>query len=463
MLDAGLGFSLVRLVASASEKRGTSGLSSVASVAFFSFAAIGVAVLTGGLLISPHIPAWFHISGRESASVIQAYRLAAIAGAAGLPLGTFNGILVGLQRTPLSGVLRAGGALFGALLALVLLECRFGIAALAVSNLGTSLFLGVFALLFLRKLRPGFRIRFHLVNKIELLNLWRVAGYLQLVRIAYIIALNTDPLIIAVILGASEVTPYVITMRMAILFSVVLADKAPSAVYPAMAQMYARGEHQAVRRSFLTLVYYSTRLAGTGAILVACLNAAFVTCWVGPQSYGGGVLNGVFVYWVLLDTILRGSSLIPLVTGDMKTWAFASIAEAAVNVAASFLLVHSFGLAGVAAGTAVARTFITGLVIPFWSCKKLGLKFSTFFCSGILSPLLRTLPAAALTVFVAFALPLSMGWYRLGAVGSVALIANLAVFEGPKWFKTRTFSLKTLIGDVLRPELKPLLSSDAIE
>ncbi len=463
MLDVGLGFSLVRLVASVSGRRGTSGLSSVASAAFFSFGAIGAAVLSTGLIISPHIPAWFHISGREGSSVVQAYRIATIAGAVGLPLGTFNGVLVGLQRTPLAGVLRAAAALFGALLSLVLLECRFGIAALALSSLGTSVFGGIFALILAKKIQPGFSISLRLVSKEELLDLWRAAGYLQLVRIAYLIALNADALIIAVMLGASEVTPYVVTMRMATMFSIVLADKAPSAAYPALAEMYARGEYQALRRAFLTLVYYSTRLAGIGAILVACVNAAFVTCWVGTQGYGGNTLNGVFVYWVLLDTILRGSSVIPLVTGDMKTWAIASVAEAVINVASSFLLVRSFGIAGVAAGTAIARTLITGIVLPIWSCRKLDLSFRTFLGSGLVIPLVRSLPAAGVTALASFALPLWMGWYRLIAVGSLAVVANVCAFEGPKWLRTGSFSLKGSISDVLRPELRLQMSSDAIE
>src|SRR5207253_2647432 len=112
------------------------------------------------------------------------------------------------------------------------------------------------------------------------------------------------------------------------LFSTVLADKAPSAAYPALAQMYAAGEAESLRRGYLALVYYSTRLALVGAAVVALLNPQFVALWVGPQGFGGMSLNLVFVYWVLLDTILRGTSIIPLATGDMKAWAIASLFEA---------------------------------------------------------------------------------------------------------------------------------------
>jgi O-antigen/teichoic acid export membrane protein len=457
LLDAGLGFSLVRLVASAGSRRGPSGLSSVASVAFYSFAVLGAVVLAAGFSVSAFVPAWFHVPAAEASSVVTAYRLAALAGAAGLPLGTFNGILAGLQRTALAGTLRGIAAILGALTSFILLECHLGIAALAAGNLATSLSGGLLAYFFIRRLAPGLSLAPRFLTRAGLASLWQVAGYFQLVRVAYIITLNTDPLIIAAFLGASEVTPYVLTARLATMFSIVLADKAPSAVYPALAQMWARRETASLHRAFLGLVYYSTRLASTGATIVALLNPAFVLLWVGRQGYGGPALNAVFLYWVLLDTILRGSSLIPLVTGDMKVWGIASVAEACVNLLFSLLLVRPFGLLGVAIGTAIARTLVTGAVLPAWSCRKLALPFGRFLTLGVLQPLLKGLPAAALTAVLAFLLPASLGWFRIACVGAAAVAFNVLFFEGPRWLRRRHWSLESLLQEFLAPDLFPAL------
>ncbi|HEX4750161.1 MAG TPA: hypothetical protein VH302_11520, partial [Bryobacteraceae bacterium] len=61
LLDAGLGFSLVRLVASSSSKKETADLNATANVAFFSFAGLGAIVLAAGWLSSSSIPTWFHV------------------------------------------------------------------------------------------------------------------------------------------------------------------------------------------------------------------------------------------------------------------------------------------------------------------------------------------------------------------------------------------------------------------
>jgi O-antigen/teichoic acid export membrane protein len=454
MLDAGIGFSLVRLVASAASEKTHGALNSLASVALFSFSAIGCVVFATGLVVSPLIPRWFHVPASEAAAVVNAYRIAAFAGAAGLPLGTFNGVLVGMQRTALSGMIRTFGAILGALASFGLLEAHFGIAALAVGNLVTSGFVGLTALYLIKKLEPGLSFGLRFVTRAQLTALWQTAGYFQLVRIAYIVALNTDPLIIAMFLGVSEVTPYVITARMAVMFSIVLADKFPSAVYPAFAQMYARKEMELLARGFLTLVYYSTRLAVIGAVLVALLNPAFVLLWVGQQGFGGAALNTVFIYWVLLDTILRGSSIIPLVTGEMKAWAWASAGEALVNALLSVLLVRPFGLVGVALGTAVARTLITGIAMPVWSCRKLNIRLRDFVRFGVLHPLLRSVPATLLTSLIAFFTPAAWGWLRLAVVAFVGVAANVALFEGLKWLRSRNWSVESFVKAFLMPDLK---------
>lgn len=463
MLDAGLGFSLVRLVAAATSDQDNKAWNSLANAAFLSFAGIGGVVLAAGLVVSSRIPGWFHVPAGEAGAVVNAYRIAAFGAAAALPLGAFNGLLVGMQRTALSGAIRTAGAILGAVVSFGLLEAHSGIAALAIGNCTASTFVGLSALVLLKKLRPSLSFELRSVTKKDFAGLWHTAGYFQLVRIAYIIALNTDPLIIAAFLGVSEVTPYVITSRMAIMFSVVLADKPPAAVYPALAEMYARKEMESLRRGFLALVYYSTRLAIIGATWVALLNPAFVLLWVGRQGFGGSALNSVFIYWVLLDTILRGSSIVPLVTGEMKMWAVASFGEALANVVFSLLLVRHFGVVGVAAGTAVARTLITGLVIPVWSCKKLDLPVRDFYARGVLNAVLRALPAVLITMALAAVLPAEWGWFRLGVLGVVSVAANVAAFEGPKWLHARNWSLETLIKAFLSPDLSAALPAGRTE
>jgi O-antigen/teichoic acid export membrane protein len=363
------------------------------------------------------------------------------------------GVLAGLQKQALGGLIRTIGAIVGAAFSFGLLYCHLGIAALALGNLiGTSVG-GMLALVAVVRARPGLRISLRYVTKTELAALWDVAGYFQLVRIAYIIALNTDPLIIARFLGVSEVTPYVITGRLAILFSIVLADKAPSAVYPALAQMFAAGEWEALKKAYLGLVYYSTRLALIGAVVVALLNPQFVGLWVGPQGFGGASLNYVFVYWVLLDTILRGTSIIPLATGDMKAWALASFLEALLNAGASLLLVHWLGIVGVALGTAIARTVVTGVFIPTWSCRKIGLRMRDFLLLGVASPAMRSLPGLGLTAALAYSLPVSLGWFRLVMVGGAAVVVNITSFEGIRWLKQPTRNFRTLLAEILKPQV----------
>ena len=73
---------------------------------------------------------------------------------------------------------------------------------------------------------------------------------------------------------------------------------------------------------------------------------------------------------------------------------------------------------------------------------------------GVLNPLLKNLPAAALTALVAWLIPVRVGWPRLAIVAFAAVALNVAVFEGPKWIRRRNRSLRMLLADVLKPDLK---------
>ena len=89
----------------------------------------------------------------------------------------------------------------------------------------------------------------------------KFGGYFQVGRVANTIALSADNVVIASILGAPYVTPYSITSKLPVLFSVNLANKLPTAVFPAISQMFAEGNINKLQNIFIKLTTLSVRLA----------------------------------------------------------------------------------------------------------------------------------------------------------------------------------------------------------
>jgi O-antigen/teichoic acid export membrane protein len=175
---------------------------------------------------------------------------------------------------------------------------------------------------------------------------------------------------------------------------------------------------------------------------VAVANYQFITLWVGVEYFGGPMLNLVFVYWILSTTVLYAITSIVYASGDMRNWVLVSMAEAAINLTASILLVKPFGLVGVALGTSVGKTLTTGWYTPYWICKKLKIPIGDFIWRGVLYTALRSSPGVVLTVWMAYVLPTIWGWGWIGLVGLTAALTNLIAFEGIELAKPSDLSLR---------------------
>lgn len=440
LTDIGIGISLTRLVAGMTNEQERPALSRLVSSAFFSFCAAGFVFLLAGIGVSPFITGWFKIPPAEASSIISAYQIAVLSGAIALPLSIFSAIITGFQRMAVDNSVRNLIALIAVGITLGLLYAGLGIIALALAMLFTVGASSLINFFYVRRLCPHLAINITLVNRQDLLRLLTFGGYFQLGRIANTIAVSADSIVIAVAKGAAMVTPYAFTSKLAVLFSINLASKLPIAVFPALSQMVAMNQIKQLQRVFIVLTRYATRLAAVGAIFFIIVNEKFVSLWVGPQHFGGPLLNAVFVYWILQDTIFRGTTSLIYALGDMRNWVVVTFAEAGINLFISIMLVGTLGLAGVALGTSIGKTLTTAWYGPYFTCKKLNLSVRRFIWDGVLYTTLRSLPGVGLTAWLSYALPTNLGWIWIIVVGMAAVLTNIISFEGIELVKPSNLS-----------------------
>ncbi len=431
LVDLGIGISLTRIIAGMhGDNIDKEKFNRIVSTAFYLFSAAGLIFLVAGLVVAPFVPKWFKIPSAEFVSVISSYRWAVLAGAIALPLSTFGAIVTGTQHMAVNHAIRNIVSLASLGLSIGLLCAGFGLKALSLANLFNFTTQGLINYFYARRYCPYMKLRPSLINRVDLRCLSTFGGYFQLGRVANIVATNTDAVVIAAFLGAASVSPYVLTSKLAILFSTVFASKLALAVFPAVSQMFARRETKDIQRTFIGLAYYSVRLAIVGALVVALANRHFVTLWVGKDMFAGAALNAVFVYWIVQDTILHAVGVIVLASGDLQKWALAGIAEAAINIAATLLLIGPLGLPGVAIGTSIARTLAT-IYILVWICKKVELPLFRFVWRGLLQPIFRSAFGCIIIIlFVLITPPGPKNWFWVIAIAGASALVNFASFEG---------------------------------
>lgn len=441
LTDFGLGVSLTRLVAGLTNSQDSVSLNRLVSSAFFSFCVAGVVFFCIGIGVSPYIPGWFSIPQPEAIRVIAAYQVAVLAGAVALPLSIYSAVLVGYQRMAVANNIRSVVSLIAIGVSLILLAAGFGIMSLALSSLFTVIVGGGITWLYVRRLCPQLTIAHHLINRGDLSRLLVFGGYFQIGRLTNAIALNSDNLVIAAAMGSAMVVPYSFTSKIALFFSVNISSKMSTAVFPALSQMFAQNKIHELQYVFIQLTRFSTRLAIVMGVFFAITNHTVVSLWVGEHNFGGPMLNAVFVFWILQDTIYRGTGVLTHASGELRNWAIVSIAEAVLNLGASLLLVGQFGLVGVALGTSIGKMLTTSWYIPYWICRRLQLSIKDYLWVGILSSALRSLPGAILTVGIAFLSPASRDWGWVILVGFVSILTNFILFEGVELAKPSSLSL----------------------
>jgi len=430
LTDLGLGMSLTRFVAYLAKSGDPKALNSLISTAFFTFCVIGIIFFVIGISIAPYIPIWFKIPPKEAEIVVTAYRVAIFAGAIALPLSVFSSVVIGFQKMAVINVSNNIVSIIAIGLSIVLLLAGVGLVALPIASIFTVFIKSLVGFFYARGCYSGFKIHVSSFNRKDLRKLLSFGGYFQIGRIANTVALSTDNIVIASAMGAANVTPYVFTSKLPIMFSVTLASKLPGAIFPAMTEMFANREFEKLRQIYKRLTIFAVRMAFLAGTFIFIANPLFVSLWVGSPNYGGNILNLVFVSWVLLDTIYRGTTAIVYASGDLRNWTIATSVETVLNIVISIVLVGYLGLVGVALGTLISKALSTGFYIPYWTCRKLGLSIKDFLIKSIISPILRSIPSILITFSVSLFLPINLGWLWIVLIILVLVITNFLMFEG---------------------------------
>ena len=442
--DFGISLAILRSAVAAIESKDASVLNSLIRTGFILFWIAAIVFFIVGISLSGVLINWFDVPDQHRDLFLTTYFLTVVTGGLTFPFSVFGAVVQAYQKIAYHRIVTSATTLLGIGVTVALLLTGQGLVSFSLGMLATVVSAGLLNYLYFRKLVPGFRFFPIRIDRYVSRKLIRFGGYFQIGQLANIVALNTDNIIIASLLTASVVSTYALTSKLAVLFSVTLISKIPSALFPGISQMVEQRNTEGLQRTFLSLFRITLRLGITGALFVFVVNKTFVDNWVGPESYGGDPLNLVWVYIILVDSVIRGISIFVFSFGDLKGWAMASLAETVLNIGLSLILINYYGIVGVAVATAIARSVTVGLYTPTMLSKRLELPFTRVF-GNILDVVVRSLPSLATAlIFVFIRIDLNP-WVWMAFVGSSLVFANFLCFELPYLLQSDHRSLKERI------------------
>ena len=425
MFDLGYGVALVRFAARYRAKGDTKGLNEIISTMFVVFSAVGLVAFTIALLISLNLERFFPLTpdqaktGRIVLLFISSYV------ALQFPASVFGGIVNGFQRTYLNGAVAFVTALVVAGVNVIVLLSGYGLAELVAATTAVRI-LSIFAYaLNAYRVFPDLRIRPRYFKRERLREVTGFSVFILIIDIANKLNYSTDAIVVGAFLGTSAVAIWAVAQRVieivqrisdqlnAVLFPVVV-DNATVQRVDRLQEILVQGQ----RLSLAMVVPMATVLGLTARPLVMV--------WVGPQFSAS--VNIIYILSIVVALrVGNATSAVILKGSDLhKFLAVSNLSMAVGNLVLSVILVHFYGLIGVAIGTLIPMIVISMFVVFPAACRRVKLPVWTVARRSVWP---ATWPAVVMAGFVVLTRGRIQGsWSLLVLQSLVAAAIYVALF-----------------------------------
>jgi O-antigen/teichoic acid export membrane protein len=430
LFDLGVAASVVRYVARFEATRDQDSLNRVFSTSVCIFAAAGAAVLAIALGLAGPGMGLFRVPDDLLGEARWMLALLGLNLALGLPLGVFPSVLDGLGRYPVKTLVRTASLILRSVLYLVAIRQGGGLIALAwvitACNLAEHAGMAAAAFAYL----PGLRFSPRLVDRATFRTIRGYSLDALLAMVAARVSFQTDAVVIGFLLGPQYITFFGIAAK--------LVEQAKGSLRavttvltPAVSAWEARGEDDAIRRTFLDGTRWVQWLILPVQAGLLVLGRPFLAVWMGPRyaelCYPTLVILAVPLGLAMAQSIC-GRVLYGV--GRLRWFSRVVLLEALANLVISVLLARPFGIEGVALGTALPNV-VANLAVAAYVCRVLEIRVWSYFRLAFLKPLLLAVALAAFWLAVVrWTGPADWASFiTTGIVGLIAYLAAAALLE----------------------------------
>jgi O-antigen/teichoic acid export membrane protein len=385
LLDFGISSATQRYLAHALPRRDPDELNTIvaASLAMFcGISLIAVVITLGVVVLAP-----FFIADPQNLATFRVVSfILGLDFAISLPFYTQHGILAANLRFDYASLIQIGKIILRTALFFFFLSIGYGIVSLAVLSLLVN-FCGYAAVTALaHRMAPWLRLRRKHFAYSKMRELIGFGVYTFIGQIAGTIKFRLDNIVIAGTIGLGPVTHFNIATKLNNYFFNALGSLVPSSA-SVYAGYHARGEIHQIRDKFLILARINTILGMLGAGAVLIFARPFIALWVGPQ-YLDAFVPLVIIVLGRIPSILQSPAVgVIYAMARQKFTAYVNLGEALVNLALSLLLVHRYGIVGVALGTAIPMVATRVTIQPVYICSIMNLRLWTYI-KGVVPPAL---------------------------------------------------------------------------
>jgi O-antigen/teichoic acid export membrane protein len=451
LLDLGMQSSVLRFVSKGHTKGDHEGASDALSAALWvrlQISALALLLSAGIAVVFPHV---FKVPPDLASEARKALLLLGLTTALSMSIGVVGGVISALNRYDLQNYVSLTQTAIRVLGVVFVLRTGHGIVGIAISELVATVVGNLLLVWIARRLYPELQIQLKKPKRETLRQIWSYSFYAFLTTIAVQLVYQTDNLVVGAFVSASAVTFFAIANNLC-RYATQMVSSMGGTFVPAASTYEAAGD----TASLLMLYKNGTRatLMISLPILITFIvrGPSFIGLWMGPEyAHSSGIVLIILSIALFFSYANRTAGAIAFGVEKHKTTALWSIGEGVANLALSILLVHWYGIYGVAIGTMVPSLVVQVILWPRYISKLVGLS-SFEVIAQIWGPmLLASIPFAAASYAVSILFPA----HSL-AVFSLQVFATLPIF-----FLTVALVFRVYVRSQILPRVRSLFVAEA--
>jgi len=407
VLDFGVNTAIVRFISKYTALKDYKKAIETYSSSFALFSIIGAVVVIITAVFAVFFKDVFEIKSFSREYLYIVFFIVGVDLALNLVFSVLMGTLRGLQRFFEINVISMTVSLTKNILLVYLLYQGYSLMMLAALQVSASIIKFSLQYLYIRKNYSFLKFKTTSINKETLKSLYNYSVYSFLIAIATKVLFFTDSIVIGSLINVSQVTYYAIP-AMIVEYLEKLIWAIVSVLIPIISSQEAVGQCNKNQQLYLVGTKYTLMLLSPIIFVLYLVGDDFIGMWMGGNYAvpSGNVLcillagHAFFLSQLIAHGILKGIS-------KHKVLAFILCGEAVLNLGVSVVLAPHFGVQGVALGTAIPLFIVNAFLLPYYTCKELGINYFNYLFKGILQPFIYLL----IPLFIFYYLQISVSSY----------------------------------------------------
>jgi O-antigen/teichoic acid export membrane protein len=425
MVDLGLRGAVPIFVAQHQGRGDDQGVARVTSSVFWTLAIL--AAITAAVVLPVASRWWPSVTLGSRDPEIGILFIAVLGVLVALPLDVFSGALAGARRLDLVNAADGSGKVLLTLFVYAGLTAGYGISYVVTLQAAGRVVTGIAFLVLARMVVEGLSVARSDTSVAELSSLFHFCSRTFTMNLARMLSDRSDAIIITSLLGLQFVTYYAVP-KMIVDYCLAAVAAVSTGLTPHFARLYARGESQQLRESFVD----TARLTGLGVLMFVAYLAAFgepfLRLWLGARYVEDSGASVILVVLLLayVPRLLQSPSW-PLIFASRHV-GFGTrivILEGLMKVGLALVLAPRYGISGVAVAALVAF-FTSGVLIPRHTVRAFGIPARPYIVLAVVRPLVCAGVGFALSAMIVHAMP-PVSWRAFVAEGAAAGMLGLGV------------------------------------